>query len=61
MKAVTKLAGFVDAKKVEIVAKDIANEVFKKVDKNADGVLSLEEFIEGAKVEKNLAEMLQLF
>ena len=61
MKAVTKLAGFVDAKKVESVAKDIANEVFRKVDKNADGVLSLEEFIEGAKVEKNLAEMLQLF
>lgn len=40
-------------------AADMANEIFERVDKNADGKLSLEEFIEGAKVDNDLATMLE--
>jgi Ca2+-binding EF-hand superfamily protein len=36
----------------------MTNDIFQRVDKNADGKLSLEEFIEGAKVDNDLATML---
>ena len=35
-----------------------ANDLFKRVDKNADGKLSLQEFIQGAKEDEELASMI---
>ncbi len=53
--AIEKLSGTEDDAST---AADMANDIFARVDKNSDGKLSLEEFIEGAKVDNDLATML---
>ncbi|XP_028407374.1 neurocalcin homolog [Dendronephthya gigantea] len=53
--AIEKLSG---SENDEHCAADMANDIFERVDKNADGKLSLEEFLEGAKVDNDLASML---
>jgi Ca2+-binding EF-hand superfamily protein len=52
--AIKKLSGSEDDG-----ASDMANDIFERVDKNSDGKLSLEEFIEGAKIDNDLATMLE--
>lgn len=42
-------------------AENMAKDIFRRVDKTADGKLSLAEFIEGAKVDNNLARMVDSF
>jgi Ca2+-binding EF-hand superfamily protein len=53
--AIQKLSGTEDEGSSAAV---MTNDIFQRVDKNADGKLSLEEFIEGAKVDNDLATML---
>ena len=53
------MTGITDAESEEKAATEMTDQIFERVDKNADGKLSLEEFIEGAKVDPDLAEMLQ--
>jgi Ca2+-binding EF-hand superfamily protein len=53
--AIQKLSGTEDEGSS---AAEMTNDIFQRVDKNADGKLSLEEFIEGAKVDNDLATML---
>lgn len=55
LRAIQKLSGKYDD---EQLAKGITNDIFKRVDKNSDGVLSLDEFIAGAEDDNDLADML---
>ena len=42
----------------ESVAKEMTDQIFRHIDKNADGKISLDEFIDGAQKDKHLVELL---
>ncbi|XP_046850744.1 neurocalcin homolog isoform X2 [Xenia sp. Carnegie-2017] len=55
LRAIQKLSGKYDD---DQLAKEMTDDIFKRVDKNSDGVLSLDEFIAGAEDDNDLADML---